>query len=128
MSEEITLEFNQFTNFGYLKLKIPNQLFLNLVKESEKFNINENEFKRGLSAGLGIAKHMQIKDSFDELSEFVLRAAYEYDTFYNYMSTIKILSKNGKLKAQEPWFNYQKTLFSFQLLSPSDQRICFCMQ
>jgi hypothetical protein len=33
MNEEITLEFNQFRNFGYLKSKVPNGLFLNLIEE-----------------------------------------------------------------------------------------------
>ena len=101
-------ELFNLPNFGFLRTKLPDELFLKLIEESKKFNINNNEYKTGLSAGLGVAKHMAIKDNFDELSEFALRTANEYNAFYNYMSTIKILSKNGKLKTQGPWFNYQK--------------------
>ena len=102
------IEVNQFRNFGYLKAKIPNQLFLNLIEESKKFNINENEFKTGLSAGLGVAKHMQIKDNCDELSKFGLEIAKKYNQCFNYLETIKVLDKDLKLKSDTPWFNYQK--------------------
>jgi len=101
-------ELFNLPNFGFLRTKLPDELFLKLIEESKKFDIDSNEYKTGLSAGLGVAKHMSIEDNFDELSEFVLRTAHEYNTFYDYMSTIKILSKNGKLKTQAPWFNYQK--------------------
>ena len=108
MNEEISLEFNQFRNFGYLKSKIPNGLFLNLIEESEKFNINYNEFKTGLSVGQGIAKHMEIKDNCDELSEFAIEVAKKYDQYFNYVETVKVLNTKLNLKSQTPWFNYQK--------------------
>jgi hypothetical protein len=108
MNEEIALEFNQFRNFGYLKSKIPNGLFLNLIEESEKFNINDNEFKTGLSVGQGIAKHMEIKDNCDELSEFAIEVAKKYDQYFNYVETVKVLNTKLNLKSQTPWFNYQK--------------------
>ena len=107
MSATTPIEFIEFPNFGFLKVRLPNELFLNLIKESEKFNIN-TEVKTALSAGLGIPKHMEIKDNFDELSEFVFKTANEYNQYYDYMSTIKVSSKNLKLKTQSPWFNYQK--------------------
>ena len=108
MSEKIMLEFNQLPNYGYLKVKIPNRLFLNLTKESEKFNINDNEFKSGVSAGLGIAKHMQIKDNYNELSKFTLEIAKQYNEFFNYTQSIKMLNKDLKIKTESSWFNYQK--------------------
>ena len=65
-------------------------MFLNLIEESEKFNINDNEFKTGLSAGQGVAKHMEIKNNCDELCEFALEVAKKYkatpvdaDSFYD---------------------------------------------
>ena len=95
-------------NFGVLRTKLPDELFLKLIEESKKFDINNNEFRTGLSAGLGIAKHMIIKDNFDELAEFAIRTAYEYNASNNYMSSIRLLSKSGKLKAESAWFNHQK--------------------
>jgi hypothetical protein len=100
-------ELFNLPNYGILRTKLPDELFLKLVEESKKFDIDSNEFKTGLSAGLGVAKHMKIKDNYDELSEFALKTAYEYNTSYNYMASIKILSRNGKFKTQDQWFNYQ---------------------
>ena len=38
MSATTPIEFIEFPNFGFLKVRLPNELFLNLIKESEKFN------------------------------------------------------------------------------------------
>ena len=101
-------ELLNFTNLGVLKTKIPNELFLKILAESQSSQAKDIK-QTGLESGLGVVKHIQMTDTYDELSEFVLNLANEYEWHYKYLNQINsAFGKRLTLRAGIPWFNYQK--------------------
>lgn len=95
------------SNFGLIKVKLPESLF-NELKYECKTCFDNNEFISGLTSD-GVAKHYSFKDSTN-LKSFALNTANAYFTEYSEAITWQIRSNDldeSNLIPWEPWINLQ---------------------
>ena len=99
-------EFIHVKNFGFLRTRLPTDLFIKLKEECQNHK-KLKEMKSGLS-GKGIPKHFYIKECFPELKKYVHYCAAEYEKKFKYIETLKFLNKDAPLLVAPPWVNVQK--------------------
>jgi len=99
-------EFINVNNFGFLRTRLPTDLFIKLKEECQ--NVKElKEMKSGFS-GRGIPKHFFIEKCFSKLKEYVLYCTNEYEKNFKYMETLNFLNKDAPIFVAPPWVNVQK--------------------
>jgi hypothetical protein len=104
-SEEIHLP-----NLGYLKVKIPQELFLSIQEEClQASDITHTSFTSGL-AKMGVPKHFWLDKNKNRLNEYVIEVAREY--LERFKNTVSMIFKsegliNVELKPDNPWINIQ---------------------
>ena len=99
-------EFINVNNFGFLRTRLPTDLFIKLKEECQNHK-KLKEMRSGLS-GRGIPKHFYIKECFPELKKYVHYCAVEYEKKFKYIETLKFLNKDAPLLVAPPWVNVQK--------------------
>jgi hypothetical protein len=99
---------NYFPNSGILSGKMPVDLFNNIKKETEqiKENFTEADFFGNKLAG-NIKKEYALKKNKKELEKFLIDKAEDYNRAFNYLSSVKMLSKNANLSMDSAWVNFQ---------------------
>ena len=100
------LELINVKNFGFLRTRLPTDLFIKLKKECQN-DKKLKETKSGLS-GKGVPKHFYTEEGFPELKKYIHYCAVEYEKKFKYIETLKFLNKNAPLLVTPPWINIQK--------------------
>ena len=100
--------FNNFDNFGFIKDKLPDDLFNSLLKESLNFK-TKKRFITGLS-GDGTPNHYKIvnKENLKNLNLFLSSLILKYENNFKYLKRFKFLTNDVPLFFDEPWINIQK--------------------
>jgi len=99
-------EFINVNNFGFLRTRLPTDLFIELKEECQNYK-KLKEMESGLS-GKGTPKHFYIKKCFPKLKKYVQDCAVKYDKKFKYIENLKFLNKNVPLLVAPPWVNVQK--------------------
>ena len=99
-------EFIHVKNFGFLRTRLPTDLFIKLKEECQ--NIKElKKMKSGLG-GRGSPQHFFIEKCFSKLKEYIFYCVAEYEKNFKYMETLTFLNKDAPLLVAPPWVNVQK--------------------
>lgn len=100
--------FKNFDNFGFIKDKLPDDLFNSLLKESLNFK-TKKKFITGLS-GDGVPNHYKIvnKDNLKNLNLFLSNLILKYENNFKYLKRFKFLTNDVPLFFDQPWINIQK--------------------
>jgi hypothetical protein len=100
--------FKNFDNFGFIKDKLPDDLFNSLLKESLNFK-TKKRFITGLS-GNGTPNHYKIvnKENLKNLNLFLSNLILKYENNFKYLKRFKFLTNDVPLFFDEPWINIQK--------------------
>jgi len=106
MTNYLKTTAHNLTNFGFIKSKLPNKLYNDLLKECLKAEKNK-EMISGLTSK-GVPKHYYVEKNHDQLIEFVKLMHEAYEKSFPGISDIKVLTKNLPFKCTKPWINLQR--------------------
>jgi hypothetical protein len=98
--------FLEFPNLGVLETSLPKSL-LNKIKKECSVLKNKTLHTTGLTSN-GVAKHYYLKESCDELFDFLKEKISIYESRYKYIKSFNVLKKDTELCFGKPWFNIQK--------------------
>ena len=91
-------------NFGFYREKIPQNLYYNLCNESSKCTQIVNS---GITEK-GVAKHYRLKDTAQELNQYIITLIKKYEVDFPGLGEIGILTKSLPYRIEEQWINHQK--------------------
>lgn len=100
------LQYNDFHNPGFIVADLPLDVFEEL-KIAEK-ELNKSEYNHRLAGN--IKKEFAFPQAKPIINDTIMHLCELYDTKYDYMKTIDILSDNLPIELNEDniWINYQK--------------------
>jgi len=102
------MRFNQLPNDGYISDILSKDLFDNLLKEVLECEHTEPTFFTDIDTEGTTSKYKVSEKNINDLSAFLNSYIKEYDREYGYLKTIKVLTENGTLVFQQPWYNVQQ--------------------
>jgi hypothetical protein len=93
---------------GILSGKMPAELFNKIKKETEGIqeDFTKADFFGDRLAG-NIRKEYQLKKTKADIEKFLIDKAAEYNKAFDYLKSMKILSKDAKLGIDVTWVNFQ---------------------
>ena len=94
-------------NLGILEDKLPKDLYNKLYKECLTARKNNSAFISGLTSS-GVPDHFYLEKNKIELNNYIVQLIPKYNDCFNYLSSLKQLSKNHYLTMGKPWINFQK--------------------
>lgn len=106
-----------FSNFGFIIKDLPSDLLVNVRKEISDILDNNKNNNKILTSGLsgkpkngegGIPIHYYIDQSYNDISKFILECVNDFESEFDYFSTINIINKDLPLIVDRPWVNLQK--------------------
>lgn len=101
------IEFNTLNNFGFVKEKLPQELFSKLKTECEEIkSSNKQEFISGLT-GNGVAKHYPLEQNKKELDGYAVNMFNQYDSYFNVTNASQLNSKKLEVVNGSTWVNLQ---------------------
>lgn len=97
-------------NITLIKSQLPDDLLQSLREEISQI---ENNFSNAnlMISGLtseGVPEHFFIVKNYENLRDYVLLLATEYQKQSSYFETISILTENLPFNVHTPWINFQK--------------------
>lgn len=95
-----------FKNYGFLKDKLPDSLFKDLLEESNK---NLERYDVGIKGG-GLPGHYKLSNPslHAKVNRYILTLAAAYNQIYpNYLNSISIANKALPFGVGDCWFNFQ---------------------
>jgi len=104
--DKIKYSVNHFYNFGYIKSKLPKELYNNLLKECLKARKNKK-----LISGLtnkGVPEHFYVEKNYEDLTIFIKKMHIAYENSFPGLSDIKVLTDSVPFSYGVPWINLQK--------------------
>ena len=104
--KDIKITTHHFINHGYIKTKLPNDLYKSLLEECLKAEKNK-EMISGLTSK-GIPKHYYVQNNYENLIIFIDEIQKIYEKNFPGIADVKILTKNVPYAHQKPWINLQK--------------------
>lgn len=106
-----------FSNYGFIVKDLPTELLDKVKQEvSDILNSNKNN-NEILVSGLsgkpfhkegGVPIHYYLKESYEDISKFILECVNEFENEFDYFSTINLLNSDLPLFVDRPWVNFQK--------------------
>ena len=103
---ETKITKHDFLNYGYIKTKLPNDLYKSLLKEC--LNAKKNKkMVSGLTAK-GVPKHYYIQNNYENLVIFIAEIQKIYEETFPGVSDVRILTQNVPYAYQRPWINLHK--------------------
>lgn len=105
---QIQLEVKNFGSYGYLKCKIPTDLFKSIKEECKTAQKENKKFISGLT-GHGVPNHYYLNDkNTNELNKFLDALHQLYDKQFFPPWHIGALTQQVPLFFNRPWINFQK--------------------
>jgi hypothetical protein len=98
-----------FNNYGVLVVDVPKQIMVEVRKEAD---LIQSDFSKASPYNEGLAGN--INHEYDAiqlkpvLNELLLHLSDQYETSFNYLNKIRVLTKNVPLEVSSLWFNFQK--------------------
>ncbi len=99
-------EYISLPNLGFLKTKIPQNLYLNLLDECLECEKNEKMIS-GLTSS-GVPNHYFLEKNINQFKEYIASVILEYEEKTQYLKSLNFLDKNCHLTIDKPWINLQK--------------------
>ena len=100
--EHILLE-----NYGYIKDKVPDDLFKKIKEESENLKIDREHYTE--INGNGVPITGSLKTNLNEWHAYIARLVHEYFVkFPRYKTHHSMLTNDVPFKFGQPWYNFQK--------------------
>ena len=95
-------------NFGFVRRKLPSQLYQSLLKECKKAKKKNPSMISGLT-GPGVTPHYYLSnpENIKNLAEFVFETKNYYDEQFPDLGNMGILSKDAPYALAKPWVNVQ---------------------
>lgn len=101
-------DFFQFPNLGMMMSQLPYDIFCDLKKEIKKIKDNTDTPElKGKLAG-NIERSYDLIHCKKSVENYVLNKLLEYDSKFNYLSSINNLNGNLPLVLESLWVNFQK--------------------
>lgn len=94
-----------FKNFGFIRSKVPINLFNKIKKECLS---NPKNKMTSFVTGPNVAKHFYMEKNKKEFNDHLAQVIKIYKDQDGYLNSVKILEKNSPIKLGIPWINYQK--------------------
>tara|TARA_R110000765_G_scaffold4001_3_gene12644 strand:- start:608 stop:1231 length:624 start_codon:yes stop_codon:yes gene_type:complete len=95
-------------NFGFLRRKLPSQLYQSLLKECQKAKKKNPRMTSGL-IGPGVTPHYYLSnpENRKNLNKFVFETKDYYDECFPELGNTRTLSKDASYVLEKPWVNVQ---------------------
>jgi hypothetical protein len=95
------------SNLGILEDKLPTDLYNKLYEECLTARKNNSVMISDLTSS-GVPDHFYIEKNIIELNNYIFQLVQKYNDSFNYLSSLKQMSKNHHLIMGKPWINFQK--------------------